>query len=168
MSTILDALRRAVDQFPGGRAVVALRIGKTDEVTRKELSGATTHKLGAMDALSIARLCMEAGTPHAQDYASYVAAECGGRFEPNPAPSEGQHDPVQRVCELMRETSDVTSVVIDAMQDGEVSDNELARIEAECRQAEMVLQRLCTAARAVNAAGKRREHLVLPVISGVL
>jgi hypothetical protein len=36
----LDALRKMVDHYPGGRAAVALRLGKTDEVLRKELSGA--------------------------------------------------------------------------------------------------------------------------------
>lgn len=163
MSNILDALRRAVDQFPGGRSVVALRMGKTDEVLRKELSGATTHKMGAVDALSIATLCIDAGVNVGQDFASAIAAECGGRFEPLGATAEQGKDPVQRVSELMRETSDVTTLVIDAMQDGVVSDNELARIENEITQAELVLQRLRTAARAVNAAGKPRDHIVLPL-----
>lgn len=163
MSNILDSLRRAVDQFPGGRAVVAVRMGKTDEVLRKELSGATTHKLGAVDALSIAALCLDAGVETAQDYASVVATECRGRFEPLSGDADRAQSPVQRVSELMRETSDVTTTVIDAMQDGVVSDNELARIENEINQAELVLQRLRTAARAVNANGKPREHLVLAV-----
>ena len=167
MSNILDALRRAVDQFPGGRAVVAIRMGKTDEVLRKELSGATTHKLGAVDALSIATLCLDSGAAAAHDYASAIAAECGGRFEPLAGDADQIKSPVQRVSELMRETSDVTTTVIDAMQDGVVSDNELARIEAEINQAELVLQRLRTAARAVNAAGKPREYLNLPVLGTV-
>lgn len=80
MST-LDALRRGVDNYPGGREVVAVRIGKTGEVLRKELSGAASHKLGAVDALTIARITCEAGTPHCYDYAEMVAQECGGRFE---------------------------------------------------------------------------------------
>ena len=59
----LDALRRGTDNYPGGRASLAPRIGKADEVARKELSGAASHKLGAVDALAIARMCCEAGTP---------------------------------------------------------------------------------------------------------
>lgn len=80
MST-LDALRRGVDNYPGGREVVAVRIGKTGEVLRKELSGAASHKLGAVDALTIARIACEEGRPHCYDYAAMVAQECGGRFE---------------------------------------------------------------------------------------
>lgn len=46
--SLFDALRRGADNYPGSRPVLSLRIGKNDEVTRKELSGATTHKLGAV------------------------------------------------------------------------------------------------------------------------
>lgn len=166
MSITLDALRRAVDQFPGGRPVVAQRMGKTDEVLRKELSGASTHKLGAVDALSIATLCIDAGSMHGHDYASAIATECGGRFEPLGAKADVPRSPVQRVSELMRETSDVTTTVIDAMQDGVVSDNELDRIEQEITQAELVLQRLRTAARAVNAAGKPRDQVARSMTGG--
>ena len=34
---------------------MAPRLFKTDEVLRKELSGASTHKLGALEALALAR-----------------------------------------------------------------------------------------------------------------
>ena len=169
MSATLDSLRRAVDAVPGGRPVVALRLGKSDEVLRKELGGAHTHKLGATDALAIAVLCCEADTPHAHDYASIVATECGGKFVPHDADAPVARSPVEKIASLMRETSDVTGAVLDAMSDGVVSDNELAVIEQEIAQAEDVLRKLRQAARAVNAAGKpaheRGRQLVgLPVI----
>ena len=88
----LDALRRGADNAPqtGAEtqllttsqlelswecgelriATIAVRLGKSDEVTRKELSGAASHKLGAVDALAIARIACEAGTPHCYDYAA--------------------------------------------------------------------------------------------------
>ncbi|WCM86673.1 phage regulatory CII family protein [Acidovorax sp. NCPPB 3576] len=163
-----DSLRRGADSFPGGRAVISLRLGKTDEVLRKELAGSATHKLGAMDALAIARLCVETKTPHCFDYASFVAQECGGRFVPDdeaePKPSI---DPMRKVSRLMRETSDVTSIVIEALSDGVISDNELACIEQEIAEAEEVLRRLRRAAQAVNAQGKpksERSHVNLPVL----
>ncbi|GAO73355.1 phage regulatory CII family protein [Comamonas sp. E6] len=153
MST-LDALRRGVDNYPGGREVVAVRIGKTGEVLRKELSGAASHKLGAVDALTIARIACEEGRPHCYDYAAMVAQECGGRFElVTDAPSETP-SPVAKVSKLVVETSHVTSAVIDAMQDGVISDNELRVIEKEVAEAQEVLRKLLQAARAVNAAGK--------------
>lgn len=153
MST-LDALRRGVDNYPGGREVVAVRIGKTGEVLRKELSGAASHKLGAVDALTIARITCEAGTPHCYDYAEMVAQECGGRFELAADAPAGAPSPVAKVSKLVLETSHVTSAVIDAMQDGVISDNELWVIEKEAAEAQEVLRRLVQAARAVNAAGK--------------
>ncbi len=153
MST-LDALRRGVDNYPGGREVVAVRIGKTGEVLRKELSGAASHKLGAVDALTIARIACEEGRPHCYDYAEMVAQECGGRFELVTDGSAETPSPVAKVSRLVLETSHVTSAVIDAMQDGVISDNELRVIEKEVAEAQEVLRKLLQAARAVNAAGK--------------
>lgn len=46
MTTILDDLRRGVDNLPGGRAVAALRIGKSEEVLCKELSRASLPQAG--------------------------------------------------------------------------------------------------------------------------
>ncbi|MFC4924992.1 phage regulatory CII family protein [Delftia deserti] len=155
----LDALRRGVDNFPGGRAVVAVRLGKTDEVLRKELSGASSHKLGAVDALTIASLLREAGMPHCYDYAAYVAHECGGRFEVLQEPVAGAASPMTKISKLVLETSHVTGAVIAAMQDGVISDNELAQIEREIAEAEEVLRKLRQAARAVNAAGKPNREV---------
>lgn len=158
----LDALRRGVDNFPGGRAVVAVRLGKTDEVLRKELSGASSHKLGAVDALTIAGLLREAGMPHCYDYAAYVAAEAGGRFDLVDVCRAAVASPVDKVSKLVLETSHITSAVIDAMQDGVISDNELAQIEREIAEAEEVLRKLRQAARAVNAAGKPQRAPAVP------
>ena len=156
----LDALRRGVDNYPGGRTSLAPRLGKTDEVARKELSGATSHKLGAIDALAIARMCCEASTPHCYDYAAYVAQECGGVFELAREMCAEVASPVAKVSKLVVETSHVTTAVIDAMQDGVISDNELAQIEREIAEAEEVLRKLRQAARAVNAAGKPQQREV--------
>lgn len=158
----LDALRRGADHVPGGRAVVAVRLGKTDEVLRKEIAGGSSHKLGAIDALLIASMACDAGTPHCHDYAAYVAHECGGRFEPLQSSDAGATSPVAKVSKLVLETSHITSAVIEAMQDGVISDNELAQIEREIAEAEDVLRKLRQAARAVNFAGKPRQAMPMP------
>ncbi|RYH66081.1 MAG: transcriptional regulator, partial [Alcaligenaceae bacterium] len=62
MTIALDALNRAIDALPGGRPVVAVRLSKTLEVLRKELSPASSHKMGADDAIAIARMCVEANS----------------------------------------------------------------------------------------------------------
>jgi len=158
----LDALRRGADNAPGGRATIAVRLGKSDEVTRKELSGAASHKLGAVDALAIARIACEAGTPHCYDYAAYVAHECGGRFELLQETVAGAASPMTKISKLVLETSHVTGAVIAAMQDGVISDNELAQIEREIAEAEEVLRKLRQAARAVNTAGKPQRAPAVP------
>uniref|UniRef100_A0A1A7GDV6 Transcriptional regulator CII, putative n=1 Tax=biofilter metagenome TaxID=1070537 RepID=A0A1A7GDV6_9ZZZZ len=152
--SLFDSLRRCVDHYPGARASLAPRIGKTDEVARKELSGAVSHKLGAVDALAMARLCVEAGSPHCYDYPAYVAQECGGEFRPGIAAGASDLSPVHRVTGMVRETSDVTSIVIDAMGDGVISDNELQVIEREVAEAHEALRKLLQAVYAVNRAGK--------------
>lgn len=161
--SLFDSLRRSVDHYPGARASIAPRLGKTDEVARKEFSGAPTHKLGAVDALTAARLCVEAGTPHCYDYPAYVAQECGGEFLPRSSCVDNGQSPVQRVTSMVREASDVTSTVIEAMGDGVISDNELKNIEREVAEAHEALNKLMQAARAVNAAGKPPEVIGLPV-----
>lgn len=170
MTTIHDALQRAVDNTPGGRRVLSVRLGKTDEVLRKELSGAQSHKLGALDALAIARLACEAGTPHCYDYAAHVAEECGGEFRPKRATRTDDQNPVQRVTDVYREASDVACAVIEGMVDGAISDNELARIEREAAEAHEAIRRTVEAARAVNLAGKpasERGLIELPVVDAI-
>ena len=165
---IFDGLRNAVDAYPGSKESLAPRLNKTTEVLRKELSGATSHKLGAMDALAIARMCVELGTPHCFAYAQAVAAECGGRFEIGERCQEQEIQPMQRISELMKEMSHVTATFVDAMSDNKISDNELSRIEVEIAEAEAVLMALRHAARSINAAGKpasERGLLDLPVRS---
>jgi len=154
--SLLDALRRGIDNYPGGRASLRPRVDpcKSDEVFRKELAGVTSHKLGALDALATAVMCCEAGTPHCFDYAAYVARECGGEFRVLGTGQEHDANPVHRISGLVRETADVTSTVIESMSDGVISDNELSAIEREISEAEEALRKLRHAARAVNAAGK--------------
>ena len=121
--------------------------------------------MGAHDALSIARLCVEAGAAHAFDDTALVARECGGRFVMAEEAGSEFGNPVQRITSLVRETGDVTSVVIDAISHGVVSDNELAVIEREISEAEEALRKLRCAAQTVNAAGKpraERDMVTLP------
>lgn len=158
----VDASNRGVRHYPGGREAIRVRLfpDKADDSLRKELSGVSTHKLGLADAVAMAAMCCELQTPHCYDLAVYVAQECGGRFEIGPAAQEPALNPMSKVSSLMRETSHVTEAVIEALQDGVISDNELRLIEAEIAEAEEVLRKLRQAARAVNTAGKPQQREV--------
>lgn len=164
MNPVLKALSRAIAHYPHTLAGIASDIGKDKEVLRKELGPGSNHKLSVSDAIAIAASCCEARTEHCYDFAAYVAEECGGKFVLNEEDFEPEQSPMRRVSVLAREAGDVTAVFIEALQDGIVSDNELAAIELEIAQAEEALRKLRKAARAVNAAGKpAAERLVLPV-----
>ncbi|MGF6214391.1 phage regulatory CII family protein [Comamonas sp. 4034] len=164
----VDCVSRGLNNYPGGRAAIRARLcpDKVDDSFRKELSGAATHKLGLADGIAIAAMCCELKTPHCYDLANFIAQECGGRFELTSDSGPVEQSPVAKVSTLVVETSHVTAVVIDSMQDGVISDNELAEIEREIAEAEEALRKLRQAARAVNAAGKpasERRHVVLTV-----
>lgn len=148
--------------------MLALRIGKSDEVLRKKIADSPTHMLGAREALTLARLCVEAGSEHAYDYASVVALECGGRFERTPMPSDADLTPMQQVSGLMREAADVNTVIANALANNtvpgivDINDNQMAAIDRELDQTHANLQLVRMTCRAIHSRGKRRIE-VAPV-----
>ena len=153
----LDALRKMVDNYPGGRAAMALRLGKTDEVLRKELSGAQSHKLGVTDAETINSLCRDANSEHRAAYANSVTSTSGGLFR---LPVVDMISPAAVVnlqsfsAAVMRETADVAVSVAEGEADGNFSDNDLRSGMKEVEEARDALQRLEDAMRARHAACK--------------
>jgi len=158
----LDAIRKMVDHFPGGRAAIAQRLGKNEEVLRKELSGATSHKLGVVDAEAITSLCRDANSEHRSAYANAVTSATGGVFR---LPVIDMASPTAVVslhsfsAAVMRETADVAVTVSDGESDGNFSDNDLRSGMKEVEEARDALQRLEDAMRARHAASKP-AHLV--------
>ena len=150
----LDALRKMVDHFPGGRAVVAARLGKTDEVLRKELSGATSHKLGVVDAHSIADMCREAASPHCDALATTIACGSGGFIRLEVRDLCGKQDLHVDMAGVLKETSDAFQVLTEALADDRISDNERARIERELLELMAKCQDLMRSTRAFNEAHK--------------
>jgi hypothetical protein len=157
----LDALRKMVDHYPGGRAAIALRLDKSDEVLRKELSGSPSHKLGVVDAETIANLCREAGSEHRAAYANAVASITGGGFR---LPVIDMASPGAVVslqgfsAAVMRETADVAVTIAEGDADGTFSDNDLRSGMKEVEEAREALQKLEDAMRARHA-GCKPVHL---------
>lgn len=128
----LDALRKMVDNFPGGRSAMAARLGKTDEVLRKELSGAPSHKMGLVDAHSIADMCREAASPHCDELATTIACGSGGfiRLEVRDMVVPKQ-DLRSDMAAMLKECSDAVVVLTTALADDAISDNEMRTIQRE-------------------------------------
>lgn len=158
---ILDALRLMVDHFPGGRPVMAVRLGleldaKGDsEVLRKELSGSASHKLGVVRANQISEICMDAKSPHCY---AYVNAVCGGAGRMLELPvremTVGKQDLRDEAAGVVKEGTDVLIELNAALADDQISDNELRRIDKEIDEAQAKLQELRRDAHARNKAGK--------------
>jgi hypothetical protein len=156
----LDALRLMVDHFPGGRPVMAVRLGleldaKGDsEVLRKELSGSASHKLGVIRAHQISEICMDAKSPHCYAYVNAVCGSAGRMLDLPVREMTGKQDLRNDAAGLMKEGTDVLLELNSALADEEISDNELARIEREAAEVFERAQALVRGARARNAAGK--------------
>lgn len=150
--TGLDELKRMVAHYPGGRPAIALRLGKPDETLRKELDGAPTHKLGVSDALSIVGMCAALRTPHHDAFAHVVSRESHGRHVPEDAAAGSLAQSIQHLLsDETRETGEMVMAVLQALDgDGQVSDNELRRIEREAADAVEAINRLVRACREAN------------------
>jgi hypothetical protein len=150
----LDALRLMVKHFPGGLEVVALRIGKTAEVLRKELGRAQGFKLGLSTAMLISELCIEANSEHCHAFVNVVTASSGG-FVRLPVVDMREPQCINKtMCETVREMSDVTTATLSANADDVISDNDLRAALKEIGEAREALQKLERALIAKNAAGK--------------
>lgn len=154
MSSPLDALARMCRHYPGGRPAIAARLGKTDETLRRELSVSDQgHKMGLADALAIVSMCMEAHTPDADALAIVVAAESGGHYVGAGVPDDADCAALlHRLGAENKEAADLTQVVLAALADGKVSDNERVRIEREAMDLMISVTRLVQACRKNNSA----------------
>lgn len=130
---LLDSLRLAARNYPGGLEAVALRLGKSEHTLDKELRRAPQFKMGADDAAEIAAMCMEVGSPHAADYPTRVAEAVGGTLFLLPTGPHALRDELttEGLAKLMREFSDVVSSAAKADADGEISSNEMADVQKQ-------------------------------------
>lgn len=130
---LLDSLRLAARNYPGGLEAVALRLGKSVSTLDKELRRAPQFKMGADDATEIAAMCMEVGSPHAADYPTRVAEAVGGTLLLLPTALQNLPDELtaESLAKLMREFSDVVSSAAKADADGEISSNEMADVQKQ-------------------------------------
>ncbi|WP_046059988.1 phage regulatory CII family protein [Paracidovorax citrulli] len=137
----LDALRRMVANYPGGRAALAARLGKSDEVLRKELSGSSTsHKMGLADAEEIATMCHEAGSAGAQGLGTVFSFGSGMLALPV------IHASAERRClrtatfAAVQECADVFTAVTKALADGSISENDRRKVLREVGEAVAEMQ----------------------------
>lgn len=149
----LDALRRMVANYPGGRTALAARLGKSDEVLRKELSGASSsHKMGLADAEEIACMCNEAASPEAHALGTVFSFKAGFLTLPVVDTTSASLCLFKATSQAVHEAADVLMVVTRSKSDGNISDNDKKDVLREIGQAVAALQAVAVALKAEHAA----------------
>lgn len=151
----LDALRRMVANYPGGRPALAARLNKSDEVLRKELSGSSAHhKIGLLDAELIADMCYEARSAEAHALGTVFSFKAG--MLALPVIEEGERCLSKASAVAVRECADVLMAVTRSKADGNISDNDRAEVRREIAEAAAALQSVALALDAEHAADNAR------------
>lgn len=149
----VDALRRMVANYPGGRAALAARLGKSDEVLRKELSGSSAgHKIGLADAEEIAAMCHEAGSAEAHALGTVFSFGAGMLALPVIDMGDAKHCLSTATAAAVRESADVLVAVTKSKIDGSISDNDKREVLREIGQTVAALQAVAVALKAEHAA----------------
>lgn len=155
----LDALRRMVASYPGGRTALAARLGKSDEVLRKELSGSSTHhKMGLADAEEIATMCHEVGCAEAHALGTIFSFKAGMLTLPVIDMGKGSFCLNSKTADAVREAADVLLAVTRSKADGNVSDNDKRDVLREIGEAVVALQAVAMALVAEHAADNSGRH----------
>lgn len=152
---VIDALRMAVQHYPGGIEALAPRLAKSPSTLQKELREAPGFKLGARDALAIAALCCDLGSMHGPAYATSVADACSLHVSLKPADTSDVGCLIAGAGAAMVETGQFTQAVVRLAGDGDVSANDLAEMRREGHEAIDAIQRNIAAAERAHLSGQR-------------
>lgn len=151
MSTLLDSAYNVVQDYPGGAASLAPRMGKGVSTLSHETTARGTAKLGLVDAEKITQLTGDLRILHA------FAANCGQMLVPLPdAMAVEGDDCMLRLADSAREFGGLCAEVAGDLADGSISDNELNRIDKACGQ-------LIASLHSMRESVARRNHEGKPV-----
>lgn len=146
----LDAAYNLVHDYPGGAESLAPRIGKNATTLCHEVAGVGTAKLGMLTAR---KLSVASGDMRILEA---FAGQCGFMLLPLPSALQmGKDTCMERLGEVLRESSEVVRETVTGLADGELSDNERSRIERDCGKLVSSVSAFMRAVDARHAAGKR-------------
>lgn len=127
MNSVMDAAYRLVSEYPGGAASLGPRLGKNQHTLSNEVRGEGTAKFGLLDAVLATVMTRDLRILNA------FAAEAGCVVLPMPQIPQDA-DTAIALAGVMRETADFCTAVAVSMEDGNVTQNELARIDLEVQE----------------------------------
>lgn len=147
--SVIDAARNVADDFPGGAKALAQRIDKNPFSLMHELSGTGTAKLGLLDSVKITRASRDLRILNA------FADEFGCVVLPLPEALQADgSDSMQHLSVLAKEFGDVVQEVSASHADGDISANEMARIERQWSELVAAGQRLVAQLRSKHEESK--------------
>ncbi len=147
MPAVLDAAFHLVHDYPGGAVSLAPRMGKSGTTLSHECKATGTAKLGLVDAVKLSHLTGDLRILNA------FASECGCLVLPMPAP-DGAVDTFHALAEAAREFGKFVTSVADAAADGQVTANELARVDGELASMLAASQAIRATLAQIHEAGK--------------
>ena len=147
MSSLLDAAFNVVHDYPGGARSLAPRILKSETTLSHEVRGTGTAKFGLVDAVKLTQMTGNLAI------LNEFAASCQCVIFPMPA-IEGGMGAFPGLAEAAREFAEFVTSVADAVADGNVTANELARVDRELSQLFARSQAVRATLAAIHEAGK--------------
>jgi hypothetical protein len=131
-----DALYKVAREFKGGIEALAQRMGKTAPVLYNKLRpGITTHHVTFEEVSEIVELCQEVGVKDALLPIHALNMRHGLVAFPFPqAVDVTDIDLAQTICRAMKEFGDVAASISESLNDGNISDADLEKIEKEFQE----------------------------------
>ncbi len=125
---VIDAAYNVVHDYPGGADSLGPRVGKNSTTLSHEVARVGTAKFGLETAIKVSVMTGDMRILDA------FAMQCGRTTLPLPsAAAQAQGGCIiERLGELLRESSDVVREVTASWSDGCISKNEMLRVEREC------------------------------------
>lgn len=148
---ILDAAFNVVSDYPGGASALGPRLGKRGDSLSHELKSTGTAKFGLLDAVKVTELSSDLRILQA------FAAVCGQMVVPLPAFTPNSSGCMARLADTAREYGELCTEVAKDLADGQISDNELARIDRETGELIASLHALRASLVDINQAAKPRS-----------
>ena len=146
---LLDAAYALVHEYPGGSESLAPRVGKNATTLSHEVLGTGAAKLGLLTAETMT--IFSGDLRILQEF----AANCEQMVVPLPKLDPGQSDDCMlRLAATAHEFGKLCTEVAGDLVDGQISDNELARIDRECGRLIASVHSMRKALAQRNQAGK--------------
>lgn len=146
---VMDAAFNVAEDYPGGARALAVAIAKNPTTLSHEVKGTGGAKLGLLTAVKITKRTGDARILTA------FAAECGYLVLPLPEALDMDNDDCARaLAALSREFGQLCNEACTALADGQVTDNELHRLEREGGELLRGLQGVLASFKARNRSSK--------------